>query len=156
LLLTAQQILLSENASQAGRFLFYSQLPKHLAFLYNFASSKLLSLTSFFWPTLDEKCNMLNVNPDIGQRKHPRHKVLKEGKIVSSNLNSVVDVKIRDLSIGGAGVQMPVNTDLPDAFCLLVVSENMLYSAVAKWRKGEMMGIAFVGEPYPASRQKSK
>ena len=99
---------------------------------------------------------MLNVNPDIGQRKHPRHRVLKEGKIVSSDMNSVIDVKIRDLSIGGAGLQMPANTDLPESFCLLIVSEDLLYSAVAKWRKGEMIGIAFVGKPHPASWQKSK
>lgn len=111
---------------------------------------------SFFWSMLDEKCNMLNINPDIGQRKHLRHRVLKEGKIVSSNMNSAIDVKIRDLSTGGAGVQMPVNTELPDGFCLLVVSENMLYPAVAKWRKGEMMGIAFVGEPHSASPHKWK
>jgi hypothetical protein len=111
---------------------------------------------SFFWSTLDEKCNMININPDIGQRKHPRHRVLKEGKIVSSNMNSVIDVKIRDLSIGGAAVQMPINTDLPEAFSLLIASEDMLYPAVAKWRKGEKMGIAFVGEPHSASLHKWK
>jgi hypothetical protein len=101
---------------------------------------------SFFWSKLDERCNMLKVNPDIGQREHPRHKVLKEGKIIPSNMNSVIDVKIHDLSIGGARVQMPVNTDLPEAFCLLIVSDGMLYPAVAKWRNGEMTGIAFVGK----------
>ncbi len=111
---------------------------------------------SFFWSKLDERCNMLKVNPDIGQREHPRHRVLKEAKIIPSNMNSVIDVKIRDLSIGGAAVQMPINTDLPEAFCLLIVSDDMLYPAVAKWRKEEMMGIAFVGEPHSASLHKWK
>ena len=99
---------------------------------------------------------MLNVNPDIGERKHPRHRVLKEGKIISSNMNSVIDVKIRNLSIGGACLRVPANTALPEAFCLLIVSEDMLYPAVAKWRKGEMTGIAFVGEPHSAVLQKRK
>ncbi len=89
---------------------------------------------------------MLKVNPDIGQREHPRHKVLKEGKIIPLNMNSVIDVKIHDLSIGGARVQIPVNTDLPEAFCLLIVSDGVLYPAVARWRNGEMTGIAFVGK----------
>ena len=99
---------------------------------------------------------MPNVNSDIGERKHPRHKVLKEGKIVSSDMNRVIDVKIRNLSVGGAGLQLPANTDLPEAFCLLIVSEDMLYPAVVKWRNGEMTGVTFVGEPRSASPQKRK
>ena len=100
---------------------------------------------------------MLKVNPDIGQREHPRHKVLMEGKIISTNrivpanINSVIDVTIRDLSDGGARIQIPVDAELPEAFCLLVVSEDQLYPAVVKWRVGEMTGIAFISEPRSAS-----
>jgi hypothetical protein len=109
----------------------------------------------FLVHSLDETCNMLNVNPDIGQRKNPRHRVLKEGKIISSDMNRVINVKIRDLSSAGAGLQIPANTDLPKAFCLLIVSERMLYPAVAKWRKGEIIGIKFVGEPHAVHAKKA-
>jgi hypothetical protein len=101
---------------------------------------------------------MIDTNPDFGQRIHPRHKVLMEGKIistnriVSANANSVIDVKVRDLSDGGARIQIPVDAELPEEFCVLIVSEDKLYPAVAKWRLGEMAGIAFIGKPRSASQ----
>jgi hypothetical protein len=84
-------------------------------------------------------------------RKHRRQRVLKEGKIVSSDMNRVIDIKIRDMSESGALVHLPANVVLPDNFNLLIVSEKLLYPAVARWRKGEAMGIEFVGEPRPSA-----
>jgi hypothetical protein len=59
----------------------------------------------------------------------------------------VTDVKIRDMSASGALIRIPTNTSLPENFSLLVVSERKLYSAEVRWRKGETIGIEFVGEP---------
>ena len=81
------------------------------------------------------------------QRKSPRHKVLKDGKIISSDMASVIDVKIRDVSDGGARVQLPAAIDLPAEFGLLIISQEMLYPAVVKWRTGQLTGIEFIGEP---------
>ena len=85
------------------------------------------------------------------QRKHRRQRVLKEGKIVSSDMRRVMDVKIRDMSASGALVQMPANNVLPDSFSLLVVSERLFYPAVVRWRKGDAIGIEFAGEPRPTA-----
>jgi hypothetical protein len=84
-------------------------------------------------------------------RKERRQRVLKEGKIVSSDMNRVIDVKIRDMSASGALVQMPANVVLPDNFNLLIASERLLYPAVMRWRKGEAMGLEFTGEPRPSA-----
>lgn len=81
------------------------------------------------------------------QRKLPRHKVLKDGKIVSSDMGSVIDVKIRDVSEGGARIQIPAAIDLPVEFGLLMITQEMLYPAVVKWRTGNLTGIEFIGEP---------
>ena len=62
-------------------------------------------------------------------------------------MNRVIDVKIRDMSASGARVQISANIVLPDNFNLLSVSERLLYPAVVRWRRGEAMGIEFVGEP---------
>jgi hypothetical protein len=84
-------------------------------------------------------------------RKHHRQRVLKEGKIVSSDMNRVIDVKIRDMSASGALVHLPGNVVLPDNFNLLVVFEQLLYPATMRWRKGEAMGLEFTGEPRPSA-----
>lgn len=94
---------------------------------------------------------MLYARSAINHRKYQRHTVLKEGKIVSSTMNGVINVTIRDLSVGGAQIQLPSYIEMPQEFSLLVTSENLLYPAVAKWRTGQATGIAFVGEPFRGS-----
>ncbi|HEY4995964.1 MAG TPA: EAL domain-containing protein [Aestuariivirga sp.] len=82
------------------------------------------------------------------QRKNRRHRVLKDGKIVSADMQCVTDVKIRDLSDEGALVLLPANINLPKVFSLLIVSERLLYPAVACWRKSGSAGLQFVGKPH--------
>lgn len=82
------------------------------------------------------------------QRTHSRHRVLKDGKIVSSDMQSVTDVKIRDLSATGARLQMHSSIQLPKVFSLLIVSERLLYPAIERWRKSNSIGIEFVGTPH--------
>jgi hypothetical protein len=94
---------------------------------------------------------MLYARSDINQRKYPRHKVLKEGKIVSSTMNGAINVTVRDLSVGGARIALPSYVGLPQEFSLLVTSENLLYPAVARWRNGEAIGVEFVGAPFRGS-----
>ena len=94
---------------------------------------------------------MLYARSAINHRKYPRHTVLKEGKIVSSTMNGAINVTIRDLSVGGARIQLPSYIGMPQEFSLLVTSENLLYPAVAKWRTSRATGLAFVGEPFRGS-----
>lgn len=97
---------------------------------------------------------MANVSPVVDLRKHPRHKVLKDGKIVSMTLQSAVDVTIHDMSASGARVHMPASAYFPEQFGLLVVAEKLLYPAVVRWRKGEMFGLEFEGEPHHVTLRK--
>jgi hypothetical protein len=62
-------------------------------------------------------------------------------------MSCVTDVKIRDISASGALIRIPTNTNLPENFSLLIVSERKLHSAAVRWRKGETIGIEFIGEP---------
>lgn len=86
-------------------------------------------------------------NTENNQRRHPRQRVLKDGKIISANMSCVMDVKIRDMSASGALIRIPANATLPESFSLLIVSERKLHSAVVRWRKGETIGLEFIGEP---------
>ena len=89
----------------------------------------------------------MHMSSEHEHRMQRRHRVLKDGKIVSSDMNSLIDVKIRDMSASGALVNLPTNVVMPDKFNFLVVSERLLYPAAVRWRKGEAMGIEFTGEP---------
>jgi hypothetical protein len=88
------------------------------------------------------------------ERKEPRRRVLKEGKIVSPTLHGAIDVRIRDLSQSGALIDLPIGTKIPDSFGFLVVSESKVYPAIARWRRGERAGIEFTGPPKSASLRK--
>lgn len=90
---------------------------------------------------------MSDGTPAPNLRLHPRHKVLKAGKIVFSNLGASIDVTIRDMSDGGARVRVPPNIALPKLFNLLVVSDGLLFPAELRWHRGEFVGMSFVGEP---------
>jgi hypothetical protein len=88
------------------------------------------------------------------ERKGPRRRVLKDGKIVSSTLHGAIDVRIRDLSQSGALIELPVGTVIPDTYGLLVVWESRVYPAVTRWRKGERLGMEFTGPPKLAALRK--
>ena len=91
---------------------------------------------------------MLNASLARDQRKYPRHRVFKEAKIVSSAFTGAINVTIRELSVGGARIDTPPFIEIPKEFDLLVVSENLLYPAVARWCAGISAGIEFAGEPH--------
>jgi hypothetical protein len=85
------------------------------------------------------------------QRKRRGSRLLLDGKIVSRDGTTVIDVKIRDISATGAIVRIPPNVNLPESFSLLVVSDGKRYPAEKLWRKGERLVVQFVGEPHLTS-----
>lgn len=91
---------------------------------------------------------MLNASLARDQREHPRHRVFKEAKIISSAFRGAIKVTIRDLSVGGARIDIPPFVNIPETFDLLVMSENLLYPAVARWSGGVSLGMEFAGEPH--------
>jgi PilZ domain len=98
------------------------------------------------------------VNPFLmssiaNRRRYRRQRVLKEGKITDSELRCLANIVIRDLSEGGARVQLSAIQFLPDKFGLYIVGERIIYPAVARWRKERTLGIQFVGEPHTATFQ---
>ena len=87
-------------------------------------------------------------------RKVPRRKVLKDGKIVSPTLHGAIDVRIRDLSASGALIELPLATKLPDSYGFLVVSESKVFPATTRWRRGNRLGMEFTGPPRTANLRK--
>jgi hypothetical protein len=81
------------------------------------------------------------------QRSNPRYKVLKDARIIYPDERTQVDVIVKDLSVGGAQIQLKCSTDLSGEFKLFVPPEKMLYSGAVRWMKGNLVGVRFVSEP---------
>ena len=78
------------------------------------------------------------------RRAHPRHRTLKQGKVVLSDW-MVFDCLIRDLSEGGARLELGGLTDLPREFRLLIASSNLLVPVALVWQHGQTAGVRFAG-----------
>ena len=76
------------------------------------------------------------------KRKHPRHNVSDVGKIMVSKPFSVVDCVVRDLSEGGACLEVSGKSELPSSFELVFGGQRLRCTVV--WQQGRKMGVSFV------------
>ena len=83
------------------------------------------------------------------RRSSKRQKRLQGGRIVFNNKHSVISCNITDLSESGARLEVGVPIDVPACFELLMVDGSALPSEVV-WRKGNRIGVRFVGARKPA------
>jgi len=64
------------------------------------------------------------------------------------------DCVVKDLSVGGAKVEIGAMYKLPRAFVLLHFSAGLAFEAVRRWRRADLLGISFeachdLGLPIP-------
>lgn len=88
------------------------------------------------------------------RRVAPRHRVLKDGKIVLLNNWSVVDCTVRDISDSGARLVCRDQAAVPQDFRLLLLSEQTIRSCTVVWRRGDEVGVHFTGEARRAPPRK--
>jgi hypothetical protein len=79
-----------------------------------------------------------------------RRRVLKSGKIIFPEGNSVVDCVIRNLSAAGAQLHIPTTVGLPQHFTLLDAHSGRSHAAKVAWRRGESMSVEFSDPPEEA------
>lgn len=53
------------------------------------------------------------------------------------------DCVVKDLSIGGAKVEIGAMYKLPRAFVLLHFSAGLAFEAVRRWRRADLLGVSF-------------
>jgi PilZ domain len=75
------------------------------------------------------------------KRKHPRHNVSDVGKIMISKPFSVMDCVVRDLSAGGACLEISGTAELPATFELVFAGKRLRCQIV--WQGGRRVGVAF-------------
>jgi hypothetical protein len=84
---------------------------------------------------------------DQEHRINPRHRTLKGGKISYANEACVVDCVIRNLSLTGAGLVVPMTVGVPSCFTLVDAHAGTRHSAEIVWRKGDRAGVRFLDIP---------
>jgi hypothetical protein len=78
-------------------------------------------------------------------RKHPRRRVLKDGKVVFGLAQSVVDCTIDNMSEGGAHVRLNSSHGLPQEFYLVEASRGIIHRAEVAWRTTTGLGLKLLG-----------
>ena len=80
------------------------------------------------------------------KRISQRRKVLKEGKIVSLDYNTVIDCIVKDVSETGARIKCIHQSAIPDEFRLLMPGDETIREARVMWRRGDLIGLRFTGD----------
>jgi hypothetical protein len=76
-------------------------------------------------------------------RRAPRQRALKAGKITYGEGSIVIDCTIRNRSATGARLQVPTSVPIPDKFEFAEASTGKRRISTVVWRRGDLMGIRF-------------
>lgn len=78
------------------------------------------------------------------RRSEPRPRTLKGGRIVFNGGYSSFDCTVRNLSTGGALLQVATTADIPNTFDLIINnSGDTRYHCTVRWRTHVSLGVAF-------------
>ncbi len=83
------------------------------------------------------------------QRRHPRRRVLKQGRIILNNRFSVLDCTVRDISLGGCRIRLFAKFALPERFILAFPALGAERQAALVWQHGRDAGVRFLDETPP-------
>jgi hypothetical protein len=76
------------------------------------------------------------------KRASPRHRVLKRGTLAFSG-GGGVDCTVRNISQNGARLDIADPVGLPEAFTLVIETDQFLRRCHAVWSRERQIGVAF-------------
>ena len=79
------------------------------------------------------------------QRRSPRRRVLKEGKLIFGQAHSVVDCTIDNMSDGGAHIRITSSHGVPQDFYLVEANRGIIHKAEVAWRTTTGIGLKLLG-----------
>ncbi|RVC83966.1 MAG: PilZ domain-containing protein [Mesorhizobium sp.] len=83
-------------------------------------------------------------------REQRRRRVLKGASILTGISNSEVKCTVRNMHSQGAELQVSIDARVPNEFLLYIPTDGVGYKAVVQWRRGDKLGVMFLGtEPKP-------
>ena len=82
-------------------------------------------------------------------RAAPRHRVYKGGRINFERAPGI-DCVIRNISDGGACLEVETAFPIPDQFRLMIKPEQTIRGCRIAWRRGHKIGVRFVQQSRPS------
>jgi PilZ domain len=77
------------------------------------------------------------------KRREHRMRVLKSARIIFNGGYAVFDCRVKNVSDGGALLQMPSSLGIPSRFEVDIDHANKPRPCTVKWRNDKMLGVAF-------------
>jgi len=81
------------------------------------------------------------------KRGGTRSRMLKGGLIAFSGRHATMPCVVRDISDGGARLQVAQGTAVPDTFELIIELDGLEVQCLVVWRKAQEVGVGFLEEP---------
>lgn len=81
------------------------------------------------------------------KRGGARSRMLKGGLIAFSGRHATMPCVVRDISDGGARLQVAQGTAVPDTFELIIELDGLEVQCLVVWRKAQEVGVGFLEEP---------
>ena len=78
----------------------------------------------------------------IEKRATPRHRVLKRGTLAFRG-GGGIDCMVRNMSSGGARVEIANPVGLPASFTLVIAADRFMRDCHAVWSSDRRVGVAF-------------
>lgn len=79
------------------------------------------------------------------KRHSERRRTYKGGQIVFNHGRSVIDCTIKNMSRGGAALNVESALGIPNEFILVVSSGNVRKACRVAWKTETLIGVAFLG-----------
>ena len=77
-------------------------------------------------------------------RSSPRIRSLLGGRIEFNHRQSTMDCLVREMSEGGAKLEVTHSVTIPDEFDLVIPSKDQHFHAVVRWRQAKFLGVEFM------------
>jgi PilZ domain-containing protein len=88
----------------------------------------------------------LKLDLNAENRRTQRRTVIEDARIVNKRGGwSLINCTVRDISEGGAKLQIGPSVEIPTYFDLLLVKEMQIIPVRIRWRRWDFMGVQFTG-----------
>ena len=108
------------------------------------------------FPTVEQSWAVMGMSGTgeaiVERRRSPRRRVLKRGKALLHDHNTLLDCTIRDQSGGGARLIMDHAITLPKVFQLMNVTDGETREVRLVWRHGGQVGVEYLSPALKADK----
>lgn len=96
----------------------------------------------------DHLASVSHTPVDAHERALQRRRVLKAGVIAYNARHTTLPCAVRDITQAGACIRVEGSIACPDTFELIVPIDGLEASCQVAWRKGQEVGVQFLGDPH--------